>query len=57
MKNREKKTTYIYLYRHLDKGYHIDYCFIKGKRIKDFQVLCDPRGSTIQTISLFYVEL
>ena len=41
-KQGEEKQPTFYLYRHLDKGYHIDYCFIKREQIKDFQVLCDP---------------
>ncbi|MBQ8785276.1 MAG: endonuclease/exonuclease/phosphatase family protein [Alphaproteobacteria bacterium] len=28
-----------YLYRHLDKGYHIDYAFIDKNRIKSFKIL------------------
>lgn len=35
---KESQNTF-YLYRHLDKGYHIDYCFIKKERIKKFQIL------------------
>lgn len=30
-----------YLYKHLDKGYHIDHCFIKKDRIKKYQILFD----------------
>ncbi len=30
-----------YLYRHKDKGYHIDYCFIDKNRIKNFEILND----------------
>ena len=41
-KQGEEKQPTFYLYRHLVKGYHIDYCFIERERIKDFQVLCDP---------------
>lgn len=28
-----------YLYRHLDKSYHIDYAFLKQSRIRDFKIL------------------
>lgn len=35
---KEKHNTF-YLYRHLDKGYHIDYCFIEKNRIKNFKIL------------------
>ena len=32
-----------YLYKHLDKGYHIDHCFIKKDRIKKYQILFDEK--------------
>ena len=38
-KQGEEKQPTFYLYRHLDKGYHIDHCFIKKERIKNYQVL------------------
>ena len=28
-----------YLYRHLDKGYHIDHCFLNPKRLSNYRVL------------------
>lgn len=38
-KQGEEKQPTFYLYRHLDKGYHTDHCFIKKERIKNYQVL------------------
>ncbi len=35
---QERMDTF-YLYRHLDKGYHIDYCFLNPSNLVDFQVL------------------
>ncbi len=35
----EEKQKTFYLYRHLDKGYHIDHCFIHKERIKNYKVL------------------
>lgn len=39
----EEKQNTFYLYRHLDKGYHIDHCFIKKERIKKYQILFDDK--------------
>ncbi|MBE6880543.1 MAG: endonuclease/exonuclease/phosphatase family protein [Ruminococcaceae bacterium] len=30
-----------YLYRHIDKGYHIDHCFTAEKNIKEYQIIRD----------------
>lgn len=27
-----------YMYRHIDKGYHIDYCFTNTDKVKEFQI-------------------
>ena len=35
---KEKQNTF-YWYRNLDKGYHIDHCFVKKDRIKDYEIL------------------
>ena len=35
---KEKQPTF-YLYRHIDKPYHIDYCFANPQIIKNFDVL------------------
>ncbi len=35
---KESQYTY-YMYRHLDKGYHIDYAFLQLDNIKHFQIL------------------
>lgn len=35
---KETQNTF-YLYRHKDKGFHIDYCFTNASNIKDFHVL------------------
>lgn len=35
---RETQKTF-YLHKHMDKGYHIDYCFLAPERISDFQIL------------------
>ncbi len=37
---KETQNTF-YLYRHLDKGYHIDHCFVKKSRIKDYKIVSD----------------
>lgn len=39
---RETKNTF-YLYRHLDKGYHTDHCFIYPKLLKSYKVLDEDR--------------
>lgn len=51
-KQGEETQSTFYLYRHLDKGYHIDHCFIKADRIKNYQVLHSQSCSVIQTIFL-----
>lgn len=43
---KETKNTF-YLYRHPDKGYHIDHCFIKKERIINYQILDDPFWLTL----------
>ena len=35
---KEKQSTF-YMYKHLDKKYHIDYCFLDPKLIKSFRIL------------------
>lgn len=35
---KERQYTF-YLYRHMDKGYHIDHCFTNASNIKDYRVL------------------
>lgn len=39
---KETKNTF-YMYRHRDKGYHIDYAFLRSDRIIDFQILCKEK--------------
>lgn len=37
----EEKINTFYLYRHLDKGYHIDHCFVHKDKIINYQVVDD----------------
>lgn len=37
----EETENTFYMYRHLDKGYHIDHCFILENRIKEYHILSD----------------
>lgn len=39
----KEKTKTFFMYRHLNKGYHIDHCFIKKERIKDYKILYDEK--------------
>ena len=36
----ETKNTF-YLYRHLDRGYHIDHCFVRPKWLKTYEIFDD----------------
>ena len=36
-----------YQYRHLDKGYHIDHCFVASSRIQDYRILSQPSFSAL----------
>lgn len=36
----EEKQPTFYMYRHSDKSFHIDHCFIKKERIKGYRILC-----------------
>lgn len=38
----ESKNTF-YLYRHLDKGYHIDHCFANKEIVKKYQILFEEK--------------
>ncbi len=38
-KHGEEKQHTFYLYKHLDKKYHIDYCFLNTDLLTDFQIL------------------
>lgn len=38
MQGSETQPTF-YLYRHFDKGYHIDHCFTAAKNIQDYRIL------------------
>lgn len=37
----EETQNTFYQYRHLDKGYHIDYCFLSKEILSDFKILSD----------------
>ncbi len=39
----EEKQKTFYLYRHLDNGYHIDHCFIRKERIKQYKILFNEK--------------
>lgn len=38
-KEGEETQKTFYMYKHLDKGYHIDYCFINPNALKSFEIL------------------
>lgn len=40
-----ESTPTFYQYRHKDKGFHIDHCFVAPSRISNFQVLTQPHFS------------
>lgn len=46
-----------YLYRHKDKGYHTDYCFIDKKRIKKFKVLNESKWLEISDHLPIVIEI
>ena len=46
-----------YLYRHKDKGYHIDYCFIDKERLKKFEILNDARWLEISDHLPIVIEI
>lgn len=46
-----------YLYKHKDKGYHIDYCFIDKKRIKKFEILKDSKWLKISDHLPILIEI
>lgn len=46
-----------YLYRHQDKGYHIDYCFIDKKRLKKFEILNDSKWLEISDHLPIVIEI
>lgn len=39
--NESQKT--FFLYRHLDRGYHIDHCFVKSELLKNYKILYDEK--------------
>lgn len=50
-----KKT--FYLYRHKDKGYHIDYCFIDKEILKKFEILNDIKWLEISDHLPIVIEI
>ena len=42
-KQGEEKQSTFYMYRHMNKGYHIDHCFIAKKKIKNYEVLSNKK--------------
>ncbi|MBO4931887.1 MAG: endonuclease/exonuclease/phosphatase family protein [Clostridia bacterium] len=54
-KEGEESQKTFYLYRHYDKGYHIDYCFLDPRRINSFQIL--TTNDWIQYSDHFPIEI
>lgn len=52
---KESRCTF-YLYRHKDKGYHIDYCFTNKNNIKEYKVLTDESFLSLSDHMPIYVE-
>ena len=52
----ESKKTF-YLYKHKNKGYHIDYCFLDKKRLKKFEILNDSKWLEISDHLPIVVEI
>lgn len=52
----ETKKTF-YLYRHKDKGYHIDYCFIDKEILKKFEILNDIKWLEISDHLPIVIEI